>query len=133
MSARVVARLLAVAKTQTPAYAGSKKESAHLQHSLFLCKHNGYTVGRMKIVALYRPNSEFARKVESFVRDFSKLRGGEIELVSLDTREGADMARLYGIVQYPAILAIQRDSSLAKEWQGDKLPLMDEVASYMMR
>ena len=85
----------------------------------------------MRIVILYRPNSEFSRITEQYVRDFKRSQNGDIDLVSLDTREGADMARLYDIVQYPAVLAInQRDNSLARYWQGEKLPLMTEVASY---
>lgn len=85
----------------------------------------------MKALALYRPKSEFARMVEEYARDFERQRGQTIELVSLDTVEGADMARLYGIVQYPALLVIRDDGQLLKEWQGERLPLMDEVASYL--
>lgn len=85
----------------------------------------------MKAIALYRPKSEFARMVEEYARDFERQRGQTIELVSLDTVEGADMARLYGIVQYPALLVIRDDGQLLKEWQGERLPLMDEVASYL--
>jgi hypothetical protein len=85
----------------------------------------------MKVVALYRPNSEFARLIEEYARDFEQRRGKTLELVSLDTVEGADMARLYGIMQYPALLVIKDDGQLLKDWQGDRLPLMDEVAGYL--
>ncbi len=85
----------------------------------------------MKAVALYRPKSEFARMVEEYVQDFERQRGQTIELISLDTVEGADMARLYGILQYPALLVIRDDGQLLKEWQGERLPLMDEVAGYI--
>lgn len=40
------------------------------------------------------------------------------------------MARVYDVVQYPALLAIEDTGSLAQYWQGDILPLMDEVAGY---
>lgn len=80
---------------------------------------------------LYRPKSEFARTVEEYARDFERQRGRALELVSLETVEGAEMARLYGIVQYPALLAIRDDGQLLKEWQGERLPLMDEVVSYL--
>ncbi len=40
------------------------------------------------------------------------------------------MARVYDVVQYPALLAIQNDGGLAQYWQGELLPLMDEVAGY---
>lgn len=88
----------------------------------------------MRIVILYHPHSEFSRITEEYVRDFKRSQNGEIELVSLETKEGADMARFYDVVRYPAVLAIsQRDNSLAQFWQGDKLPLMTDVASYYYR
>lgn len=85
----------------------------------------------MKAFILYRPQSEFARPVEEYIREFESRRGKSIELVSLDTMEGSDMARLYDIVQYPALLVIRDDGQILKAWQGTRLPLMDEVAGYL--
>lgn len=85
----------------------------------------------MRIVLLYHPNSEHARLVEQYVRDLERQQNVKSELVSLETKEGADLARLYDVVRYPAVLAINpRDNSLAQFWQEDKLPLMSDVASY---
>ena len=81
----------------------------------------------MKIVILYHPEYEFARSVEEFARDFERRKGQALTLVSLETKEGAQMARLYDITVYPAILAIKDDNQLVKEWQGLPLPLMEEV------
>ena len=80
---------------------------------------------------LYRPNSEFARPVEEYAKDFEANRGKAIQLVSLDTVEGADMAKVYDIVQYPALMVIRDDGQLLKEWQGERLPLMDEVSGFL--
>lgn len=80
---------------------------------------------------LYRPNSEHARSVEEYVRDFQHQRGKVIELMSLDTVEGAEKANLYGLMQYPAIIAVREDGQLLRDWQGSNLPLMDEVAGYL--
>lgn len=85
----------------------------------------------MKSIVLYRPNSEFARPVEEYARDFSRRGGKTLELVSLDTVEGAETARLYGITQYPAVLVIRDDGQLSAQWQGEHLPLMSEVAGYL--
>lgn len=84
---------------------------------------------------LYHPASEHSRRVEEYKRDFERSQNsGSIELVSLETREGADMARLYDIVRYPAVLAItEHDKVLMKLWQDERLPLMSEVASYARR
>lgn len=84
----------------------------------------------MKLVILYHPNSEFARAAEEYVRDFQHQKNKQIELVSLETVAGADMARLYDVTQYPALLALRESGELLKDWQGDQLPLMNEVAAY---
>jgi hypothetical protein len=85
----------------------------------------------MKVVILYRPNSEHGRAVESFVRDFeARHNSGKIEVINVDSRDGASTASLYDVMQYPAILALRDDGSMLRMWQGGALPLMDEVAYY---
>ena len=87
----------------------------------------------MKIVILYRPDSEFARPVEEFAHDIERQQNVKPELMSLDTREGANMAQLYDIVQYPAILATRDSGEVLQIWAGSQLPLMNEVAAYANR
>jgi hypothetical protein len=85
----------------------------------------------MKLLALYHPNSEHGRMVEEYAHDFEKTRGVVINLASLETREGAATASLYGVVQYPALLVIKEDDHLlVKHWEGVPWPTMDEVAGY---
>lgn len=69
--------------------------------------------------------------VEEYIRDFERRHGAVIEPLSLDTVEGAEKANLYGIVQYPVLLAVRDDGQLLRDWQGTNLPLMDEVAGYL--
>lgn len=80
---------------------------------------------------LYRPNSEHGRQVEDFLREY-QMRGepGHVEPLNLDTRDGSATATLYDIVQYPAIMVLRNDGYVQKLWQGNSLPLLDEVASY---
>lgn len=85
----------------------------------------------MKLIALYRPNSDHARKVEEYARDFERQTKHRVLLTSTETREGAATATLYDIVNYPAILILQNDGQLLKEWQGEHLPLMNEVRGYL--
>jgi hypothetical protein len=85
----------------------------------------------MKVVILYHPESEFVGVVEDFKRDFeSRHQDKKVELISLETVEGANMAELYDVVRYPAILVMTSDGKLQKFWQDQPFPLMDEVASY---
>ena len=94
--------------------------------------YGGYaTLKLMKVLILYRPKSETATKVESFVRDFQSRYGpGRLEILDIDSRDGMATATLYDVIQYPAILALREDGSVLKSWEGDSLPLMDEVAFY---
>ncbi|OGL25234.1 hypothetical protein A3A68_00715 [Candidatus Saccharibacteria bacterium RIFCSPLOWO2_01_FULL_48_13] len=89
----------------------------------------------MKLVVLYHPKSEHGGIVEDYVRDFGRRRpNSKLKLVSLETREGAQMAELYDVVRYPAVLAIAKDGSLQKLWQSDtpasELPLMRDLDYY---
>lgn len=84
----------------------------------------------MKVSILYHPHSEHAHTVEQFAHDFERQRGEVIELISLETKEGAAMASMYDLVQYPALLVLSNDGQLRKSWEGAEMPLMDEVAAY---
>lgn len=84
----------------------------------------------MNVSILYRPNSEHERSVLTFQHDFKQQNGHDVNMVSLDTVEGDETARLYGILDYPAIIVTANDGMLQKLWQGSSLPLMDEVLSY---
>jgi hypothetical protein len=85
----------------------------------------------MKVVVLYRPDSEHARIVDDFIRDYkNRHEGGKIEILDIDSRDGNATATLYGIMQYPAILALRNDGSTLHMWEGAQLPMMDEVAYY---
>lgn len=85
----------------------------------------------MKVLILYRPNSEHGRLIEDFIHEYQQRHQADhVEALSLDTREGSATATLYDVVQYPAILIVQTDGYVQKIWQGDSLPMMDEVASY---
>jgi L-rhamnose mutarotase len=85
----------------------------------------------MRVVFLYRPHTEQEGKVLDYVHEY-KMRHQDVEpeLVSLDTREGDDMAKLYGVYSYPAILAISHDGSMRQMWQDEQLPLMNELDAY---
>lgn len=87
----------------------------------------------MKVLILYRPNSEHESAVEAFVRDFEHRYDtrNKIELVSVNTRDGAATAALYDIWAFPSILVVEKDGRMMNMWQGQPLPLMDEVAGYM--
>lgn len=86
----------------------------------------------MKLLVLYRPDSEYAADVETFVRDFQRLHdiGDRLEILSVNTRDGASMSNLYDVMSFPSFLALADNGSVLNSWQGS-IPLMDEVAGYI--
>jgi hypothetical protein len=83
----------------------------------------------MKAVILYRPQSEFARRTEEYAHDFERTRGVKLEQIDVDSTEGSQMAELYGIMQYPALIIIKDDGQILNDWQGiDQFPLMADLA-----
>jgi len=85
----------------------------------------------MRAVVLYHPKSDHGGKVEDFVHDFKRFKYKKLEKVSLETVEGAELAKLYDVVRYPAILVIGPEGKLQQIWQGEMLPLMNEVDAYV--
>lgn len=86
----------------------------------------------MKTVILYRPNSDHARRVEEFIHEYNRgYTNVRLEAVNVDSRDGAALASLYDIMSYPAIMVLQDDGAASMVWQGDQLPLLDEVESYL--
>jgi hypothetical protein len=87
----------------------------------------------MKVLILYRPQSEYARLVEDYIQRF-KSRGidAELEVIDIDSADGKAIASVYDVVQYPAILVVDSDGYLQKNWVGEQLPLLDELIAYAM-
>lgn len=86
----------------------------------------------MRVVIIYRPDSENAREVEQYIADFNRFHPGEnIETYNIDSIEGSNLAQVYGIMDHPVVIALNNDGQLQQIWQGvSKLPLMNDLAYY---
>jgi hypothetical protein len=85
----------------------------------------------MRAVILYHPQSDHIGLVEEYSHDFIRFKGRTLDLLSLETVEGAEMAKLYDVTSYPAILVIGPDGTLVALWQNGLFPLMDQLAAYL--
>jgi hypothetical protein len=88
----------------------------------------------MKLLVLYRPDSESASNVEDFLRGLRgvhNLDDNNLQILNYDSREGSSTANMYDIMSQPAILITNDDGSYIKHWEGENLPLMDEVTGYI--
>ena len=85
----------------------------------------------MKVVILYKPRSEYARQVETYVHDYQDIHEStKLELLDYDSRDGSATASLYDVMQHPAILVLAPDGQLLSSWEGPDFPMMDEIAAY---
>lgn len=84
----------------------------------------------MKVVIVYRPRSESARRVEEFAHDIERQHNVKPELINVDTREGVAQLAVYDVLQHPAIFVLKDDGALIQHWVGDQMPLMGEVAAF---
>jgi hypothetical protein len=85
----------------------------------------------MSVMVFYKPISEHARVVEDYLHDFLRRTAINLETIDPDTARGADLCRLYDIVEYPTIVATGIDGRMKNSWRGVPLPTIDEVSYYV--
>ena len=85
----------------------------------------------MRAVVIYKEESDHAREVSDYLRDFLRQTGHELETLDPETAAGADFCRAYDIVEYPSIVALSDDGVLQTLWRGRPLPTISEVSYYV--
>lgn len=85
----------------------------------------------MRAVVIYKEESDHAREVTDYLRDFVRQTGHELETLNPDTADGAAFCRTYDIVEYPSIAALSDDGVLQNLWRGRPLPTISEVSYYV--
>lgn len=85
----------------------------------------------MRVAVIYRYESDHAREVLDYLRDFSRQTGHEIEEIDPDSPAGAGFCRTYDIVEYPTMVALSDGGQLQHMWRGRPLPMISEVSFYV--
>ena len=85
----------------------------------------------MKAVVIYKAESDHAREVLDYLRDFERQTGHALETIDPESRDGAAFCRTYDIVEYPSIVALSDDAVLQNLWRGRPLPTISEVSYYV--
>ncbi|MBR3164131.1 hypothetical protein IKF15_02405 [Candidatus Saccharibacteria bacterium] len=86
----------------------------------------------MRVVIIWREESDYGREVREWLHDFERQTGKEIESVNPDEPEGISIGKTYDVVEYPTILAFRDNGELLQMWRGRELPRMSEVSYYLM-
>jgi hypothetical protein len=85
----------------------------------------------MKAVIVYKDESDHAREVTDYLRDFKRQTGHDLETIDPETPDGIDFCRAYDIVEYPSVVAISDDGVMQNLWRGRPLPTISEVSYYV--
>jgi hypothetical protein len=85
----------------------------------------------VRVVVIYKEESDYARQVLDYLRDFKRQTGHDLETMNPDASDGADFCRAYDIVEYPTVLAISDDGRLQNMWRGLPLPTISEASYYV--
>ena len=85
----------------------------------------------MKVVVIYKDNSDHAREVIDYLRDFRIRTGKELETLDPETRDGVDFCRTYDIMLFPTFVALSDEGLMQTMWQGSPLPTISEVSYYV--
>lgn len=85
----------------------------------------------MKAVIVFKEESDHAREVLDYLRDFERQTGHVLETIDPDTKDGTTFCRTYDIVEYPSVIALSDDGALQNLWRGRPLPTISEVSYYV--
>lgn len=85
----------------------------------------------MKVVVIYKDQTDYSRVVIDFLHDFEKQTGHVLETIDPDTPEGTLFCEAYGVVEYPSVIAISDGSVMQNSWSGVPLPTISEVSYYV--
>lgn len=85
----------------------------------------------MRTFIVYKPESDHARSVITFLHDFTKQTGKTLETVDPETADGASVCRMYDVVEYPSIVVVDGDGIIQNIWRGLPLPTISEVSYYV--
>lgn len=85
----------------------------------------------MRVVVVWRDNTDYARTVTMFLQDFARQTGHVLEELDPDTKEGESFCRAYDIIEYPSIAALSDSGQMQQLWRGTILPTISEVSYYV--
>lgn len=85
----------------------------------------------MNVRIVFKEESDHAREVFDYLRDFERQTGHQIETINPDSKEGEMTCRTYDIVEYPTVFAVSEDGRLQNLWRGSPLPTISEVSYYV--
>lgn len=85
----------------------------------------------MRTFIVFKEQSDHARPVLDYLVDFNRQTGKQLATIDPETREGADLCRVYDVVEYPTIVAVDDNGVMQNMWRGLPLPTISELSYYV--
>lgn len=85
----------------------------------------------MRVVVLSKDNTDYARTVTDYVRDFKRFTGHDLEIMDPETPDGVSFCQAYDILEFPTVVALADSGTLQMQWRGIPLPTISEVSYYV--
>lgn len=85
----------------------------------------------MKVVVVYKEQTDYARQVLDYLRDFEHQTGHVLETMDPESAAGVDFCKTYDLMEFPTMVALSDDGSIQNSWQGLPLPTISEVSYYV--
>lgn len=85
----------------------------------------------MRVVVIYKEQTDYARQVNDYMFDFHRQTGHELEVMDPESRDGVGFCQAYDILQFPTIVALADDGQVQNKWTGLPLPTISEVSYYV--
>lgn len=85
----------------------------------------------MRVVVLYKQQTDTTRQVEEFMADFYRQTGHQLESMDPESPDGVSFCTAYDILEFPSIIAISDNGQLQNYWSGLPLPTISEVSYYV--
>jgi hypothetical protein len=85
----------------------------------------------MRVLVVYKDQTDYARSVIDFLRDFTHQTGHDVETMDPDSAEGIDFCQTYDIMEFPTMIALSDDGQMQNTWTGLPLPTISEVSFYV--
>lgn len=85
----------------------------------------------MRVVVVYKEQTDYARQVNDYMRDFKTQTTKDLEPMDPETPAGISFCETYGITRYPTLIAVSEDGIMQNMWVGLPLPTISEVSYYV--
>ena len=85
----------------------------------------------MRVVVIYKEETDYARQVTDFMRDFERQTSHTLETLNPESPEGISFTATYDIMEFPTVVALSDDGRLQNMWPGLPLPTINELSYYV--